>query len=411
MCGRDARRVILPFSPSSVPYVDPPPLSLPFCQAMGDMRPPPSAHAASQPLRPSSLALRDTPTGNPVAGVQLGMIKDFLVRGVEGYNRQCAELLLSTLSQHPAFKNLGNGADILILAPPPHAICSAFDRLPSQPERDRLASAHVVFVTSGTHPILQSTSVLKGPDTNEVVTMKGITTVEGTHQRVLPDSAAELAEIEQVGGANVEKVCTLQLLPGGKLTILCVTSPMMSLALDTPFAREQVGGLDSKCPVPPPGVNVIGAPVQQTLDVEARLYGEASGEPIRPKPTPVDDAQGDFDGKKIPESELFGHCPDLRLRGKTKDQQLDPAFVLKLQSGPAVRQVLQDTSPHLHDDGSIATGGSNRSNIYTPRVRLQSDGGNGVRRALYSKTTTRYSKGEGRVVYNHADFLKIGLKP
>ena len=370
-------------------------------QAMGDMRPPPSAQAASQPPPPPPLAPPYTLTKE---------IIDLLVREVEEYKGQCAYLFIHTLSQHPAFNSLGNGADILILAPPPHAIRNALQSLESQPEKkDRFAWAHAMFFTDGTHPI-QSFSVLKEPDTDEVQTMKGIATVGGTHQRVLPDSAVKLEEIKQVGGANVEKVREgLQLLSGGKLTILCVTSSMMSIALDTPFAREQVGGLDAKCPVPPPGINVVGAPTQQALDVEARLYGDASGEPIRPKPTPVVDTQHEFDGKTIPESDFFGHCPDLRLRGKTKEQQLRPDFVQKLQSGPAVRQVLQDTSPDLHDDDRIATRGSNPSNIYTPRLRLQTDDGNGVRRALYYKTTARKEK--GRTVCNHADFLKIGLKP
>jgi hypothetical protein len=361
-------------------------------QAMGDMPPPPSAQAASQP--------DDTLTKE---------IIDLLVEKVKVYDRQCACSFVHTISQHPTFSSAGKGTDILIIAPPPHAIHNAFQRLKSQPERDSFAWAHAMFFTYGTPPI-QSFSVLKEPDTDEVQTMKGIATVGGTHQRVLPDSAAKLEEIEQVGGANVEKVREgLHLLSGCKLTILCVTSSMMSIALDTPLADEQVGGLDAKCPVPPPGMNVLGAPTHQTLDVEARLYGDASGEPIRPKPTPADDARREFDGKMIPESDLFGHCPDLRLRGKTKEQQLHPAFIQKLQSGPAVRQVLQDTSPDLHDDDRIATRGSNPSNIYTPRVRLQADVRNGVRRALYTKTTTR--SGKGRVVYNHADFLKIGLKP
>ena len=330
----------------------------------------------------------------------MGAAKAFLL-SKPGYE-EFAKKLLSSLKPSTML-DVGNGDAFLIVA----ANNLALGGLPSTESlRERLAKAHVMRYPTGTSPI--SRTPILDPRTQQLQAqpLSGLKMADGTHQKVLPPSAQQLDAITQIRGVSV---VDRHVLPDAKVTILCVSSLMMSLALDEPLAREQIGGLDAKCPVPPPGLNVLGAGALASFDVEARLYGDASGEPIRPKPTPADDERREFDGKQIPESELFGHCPDLRLRGKTKEQQLQPVFIRKLQSGPAVRQVLQDTSPELHADEKIATRGSNPSNIYTPRVRLQVDSGTGVRRALYYKTTTRVAK--GRVVYNHADFLKIGLKP
>ena len=363
-------------------------------------RPPPVAEALETPL-----ALSDVVSFGVKA---MGAAKDFL-RQLPGYE-QCGERLLSSLSTSVLCDGLGHGDGLLILAPPNDALASALSSL-EPPSLSRLALAHVMVYPTDASPIGEAWALnptcLDLTDREKIVqAVFGLKMADGTHQRIAPDSAEQLSEITEIRGASV---VDRHALPGAKVTILCVSSLMMSLALDEPLAREQVGGLDAKCPVSPPGLNVLGADGNASLDVEARLYGEASGDPIRPKPTPADDERREFVGKRIPESELFGHCPDLRLRGKTKEQQLQPVFIRTLQSGPAVRQVLQDTSPELHADERIATRGSNPSNIYTPRVRLQVDSGTGVRRALYYKTTTRVYK--GRVVYNHTDFLKIGLKP
>ena len=350
-----------------------------------------------------------SPTGDGGGGVPIRAASDFL-RQLPGYG-QCAEWLLGSLPLSVLPNVIGHGDGLLVLAPSNDALASALSSLDA-PELSRLALAHVMIHPAGASPLrgmwaLNPTCPDPLDRANIMQTVFGLRMADGTYQRIAPDSARQLSDITQINEASV---ADRHVLSDANVTILCVSSLMMSLALDVPLAKEQMGGLDAKCPVPPPGLNVLGADGHALLDVEARLYGEASGEPIRPKPTPAADERRKFDGKLIPESELFGHCPDLRLRGKTKEQQLQPVFIQKLQSAPTVRQVLQDTSPELHVDERIATRGSNPSNIYTPRIRLQADSGAGVRRALYYKTTTRVTKA-GRVVCNHADFLKIGLKP
>jgi len=331
---------------------------------------------------------------------------DFLLQTPD--YEQFAKILLSALPQ-PTFADLDDGEALLIIAPMNMSLVQGVSLL-AAPDLCRLAKAHVMVYDTKTASPFCDTWILnknhQDPTTESMMhRIFGLKMADGTFQRILPASSRQLTDITSIRGASV---VDRHIITETKTTILCVNSTMMSVAMEEPFALEQIGGLDAKCPVPPPGLNVLGAG-GGTFDVEARMYGKVSSEPIRPKPIADCGNRIEFEGKMIPENEVFGYCPDLRLRGKTKEMQMQPSFLLTLQEGPATCQVLQDTSPELYADERIAMQGSNTSNIYTPRLRLQVDSGAGVRRALYSKTTTRVSK--GRVVYNHADYLKIGLKP
>ena len=173
--------------------------------------------------------------------------KEFL-RLLPGYD-ECAGLLNSLVPL-----DLGHGDGLLILAPDNDALNVTLPSLEAA-KRKRLALAHVMLYPTGASPFCRTWAL--NPTCQELTDKEkivqavfGLKMTDGTHQRIAPDSAEQLSNITEISGANV---VDRHALPDAKVTILCVSSLMMSLALDEPLAREQVGGLDAKCPVPPAG--------------------------------------------------------------------------------------------------------------------------------------------------------------
>ena len=207
------------------------------------------------------------------------------------------------------------GMELLIIAPSDAAMGTVIQDLRNHENNAKcFIDAHIKFYRSG-HSLIER---------GMMPSAGSIKMEHGTAHAIEPANATQLAAIQQIGGAAV----THRIDSVNSVKILCVDSTMKAMRLFTEFRLEQI--MD-KTPLPGPGVTVVGTGPEDAYIVEVRLFGAATREPIRVKPTPED----------TEERKKFGYC--------------------------RFGQVLADTNPELVDDEKVLRG----SNQQTPRLRLQ----------------------------------------